>query len=1690
MYPLYLKSIPQLAGSAALVCAAILAGEAFSGPYDATSTAPGTQIINRATLTYQVHGIAQYPIIAEAVITVQGFPSPGVLRALQYAPGNPPARMLRFSRAEYASDPMGASGFIASPEPRDTSRVATGDGSFPVPGIIGVADRDRIYPGMPIMYVLDDAGLNYDSADIDTVDVRLTDTVTADVELIRFYETGPDTGVFTGWVNTSATAALSGDGVMQTRPMSRIEAVYTDPYSVERRLEDDVTVGPVDPFGLVFDSTTGAPINGISVTLIDVATGQPATVYGNDLSSSYPSTVITGSHVTDAAGETYSLSPGEYRFPFVDIGANRLEIADGSSYSFPTIVANPALQSLPGGPFILQEGSRLEPFDVVPGPPIQIDVPGDRRALIDVTRLGSANEAEVGEYIEYTVEITATETGIIDIRDTLPNGIDIEDKTLRIDGRSVETFLDADGRGFLIDDYPVTAGRKITITYVAQTSIAARPGTTITTRTDVSSDRLLGAFDAHGLDIIAPFYLDDMAIVGDVTVGACGAEHETMNLSGIRIFLETGAYAITDADGRFSFRDISYRDHVIQMDELTLPLGARAVLCDRNVRNAGSAISQFIDVAPGMLGRAEFRIVFDDPVLQEKSEEQRGLPTLSEITGHPTNEGVVKARVSDGFTPAELRRPDFDQAWLDLQPDTSPQGVLSPHDGALPERSSIQIKVLRRDAHRVSLRLNGELVPSIHREQTLSSTTTDLNVDRWNGVGIGEGRNVLDVEITSPSGEVSNFSHEVLYVTSFNDATIVAESSRLETDGRSTPMVKVKLTGEDGIPLRPGTKVTVSVNDPFMFEPEGGRRRSMDGSEKAPSRNTSVTVGQDGIATLVLSPVLYPDTAVLTFPRRAGEEPATVRARISAAERPWVLVGIAEGSYAQGQIARHMRRPGDLGEIDDNLRGRISFFAEGVIKGEWLLTLRYDSAAGADDQFFGIDPDKDYIVYGDRSTQGNAAESRFPLYLRLKREDAELLIGDFQARINTQLLDLDRRVTGMRVEYEGENFRVLAFGAEVDQRFIVDRIALDGTSGPFKLTSGGIVKNSESLRIVTVSRNDATEELNEEALTAGIDYVLDQNTGKVFLRRPVPAFTAEFDRNVLVVEYETDGDVEKGLLLGARAEADITESITVAASLLRAENLNGYEVDATVFEADISYRATENLTLSAEALQVEKTSATGRSTGRAGEVRLTYEVDGTRVEAYMKTLRGATALDAELVGDDVDLMAATFTHRLSGGVTADGEETQDGVYLEGEVSNESNHTLQEDRNRGNLLLTRKLDGLSYGAGFEYTTFQGPEKFGQAISGLVKLGWASADGKTEIEASLSKGLKVEGEGVLTEALLIEAQHEVNDTLAVFASFGVAAEAGVGDRSTAASLGFTLAPWEGGEITAGLVRAQSQGQSGSAAFIGARQQFTVAEGTVLTFGMDAQRDLGEGELPLGASVGNPFIKEAFTTGTIGLRKTTDMWSAGAELSYSVSDNRRGGSLRVSADGELSDDWSVGGEALWGFAEENGVKENDLRLRFGAAHRGEDRAPITVLQVETDFSEDGDRKVYGSVNHHRYFGDDSSLNLRAAAKWQKQTFSGFDFSDTTTFLGAEYRHDLGENLDMGAHGSVMNAMSSGQSTASYGVSVGVTPFDNGRINIGYNFAGFRDPDFSSNGYTDKGAYIEFKLKVDQNSFRELFR
>ena len=180
--------------------------------------------------------------------------------------------------------------------------------------------------------------------------------------------------------------------------------------------------------------------------------------------------------------------------------------------------------------------------------------------------------------------------------------------------------------------------------------------------------------------------------------------------------------------------------------------------------------------------------------------------------------------------------------------------------------------------------------------------------------------------------------------------------------------------------------------------------------------------------------------------------------------------------------------------------GRLAFFAKGRVKGEYLLTIAYDSARDkreAKRRFATeVDPNAYYTLYGDNSEQRFEAPSQRKLYLKLERNQFVALFGDYSTGLSTtDLSRYERRLNGVKTEYYGQNFTVSAFAAETDQSFVRDEIQGDGTSGLYRLTGTPIIGNSETIRIEVRDRFDTGTVLSSQTLSWFIDYNLDPFNG-------------------------------------------------------------------------------------------------------------------------------------------------------------------------------------------------------------------------------------------------------------------------------------------------------------------------------------------------------------------------------------------------------------------------------------------------------------------------------------------------------------------------------------------------------------------------------------------------------------------
>lgn len=356
---------------------------------------------------------------------------------------------------------------------------------------IPLISSEIFHSGEPIFIKLSDEDHNLDPTKREEIEVSLKviDEKTGlviDEEIIKFFETDTNSGVFAGFIQSGKNAGGKYDGILNVKEKSKIIASYSDkcgPNDSGTGITIIQAVSLVDPFGKVFDSSNGNLIDGVKVSLIDARTNLPATVFGDDGVSIFPSTVITGVAVIDSSGTNYVFSKGEFRFPLIPAGDYILKIETPSNYKWPSNVPDHKLINLPNGPFNVTIGSRGEFFNVpVSSIPIKIDIPLDPVNLntLFIVKEASKDIVSIGDFLKYriTVENSSNVTiNNVKVKDILPLGFKYKKGSCRVNGLSVsDPFISSDGRTLEFTLGNLLSNGKVEITYVVEVTVGAKLG--------------------------------------------------------------------------------------------------------------------------------------------------------------------------------------------------------------------------------------------------------------------------------------------------------------------------------------------------------------------------------------------------------------------------------------------------------------------------------------------------------------------------------------------------------------------------------------------------------------------------------------------------------------------------------------------------------------------------------------------------------------------------------------------------------------------------------------------------------------------------------------------------------------------------------------------------------------------------------------------------------------------------------------------------------------------------------------------------------------------------------------------------------------------------------------------------------------------------------------------------------------
>ncbi|WP_404338457.1 hypothetical protein AB2M62_06005 [Sphingomonas sp. MMS12-HWE2-04] len=1557
-----------------------------------------------------------------------------------------------------------------------------------------------IQRGQALIVELDAQAENRDplKADIAWINVSAGDLTVR----LPLTETAENTGTFAGGISKSGTHPEFAPCDLAKRATgSKIVVSFT---GSEDSFESDAIV-LVDPEGYVFNSFSGELIDGATVTLMDNATGLPAAmVYGDDGMSAYPNTVLSGGSATDASGQVYAFTKGNFRFPLAPIGNYRLQVTPPAGYSAPSRVAQDVVSKLigPPGAFRISDASYGGVFALADPEPVHIDIPIDpmpKRAILVnelvLEKTASVREASPGEFVQYRLDLknvsSEATVGRVAINDVLPAGLRYRPGTTR---GAAEPTLSADGKT-LTFELPRMKGQSSTaISYILSVVPGARQGEAVNRARAWTAAG--GSNEASASVRIQPLLMTDaMTLTGRVTEGGCGDPlRGRKGVAGIRIVLEDGSFTVTDANGLYHFEGVRAGTHVVQIDTASIPATHKPATCDRDTRSAGSDISRFVEGTGGSLQRADFQLVLTGA----KAVAADALPVTQ------SDDAVAAGNRADWLDRAT---PGID--WLFPEMDHNPR---SP---------AIRVVIRHQPGQRVALTINGKPVDALSFDGTDGDAARGVAISRWSGVPLAARDNRLQARVLDAAGNtVASLDRVVHYGNVPLRAELVAEKSRLVADGLTSPLIAIRVTDRDGKPVRAGTMVPFRVDQPYAAAQEVAAQqgRALAGLDR--TQATARVIGDEGLAFVALQPTSQAGSAHITI-KLADEDLSQVseiKAFLAAPARDWMIVGFARGTTGFDVLSSKgsALRGADRHPIATD--GQIALYAKGRIKGSWLLSMAYDSdrAYDPDRGLLGtIDPNRYYTVYGDASAQAYDAPTRGKLYLRLERKAFYALFGDFETGlVDTRLTRYSRTLNGVKAEASGNTVSFSAFAAHDDDRYGRDEIQGNGLSGPYRLSARDIVPNSDKIALETRDRLRPERILDSKSLTRHIDYDIDATAGTIRFREPILSRDADLNPVYIVADYETLGGSRK-LAAGGRGAVKLAKGkVELGASVLHDEA----QSNATVAGVDLRAKPIAGVEVRAEV-------ATGGRDGIRSAQAVIAEVEhhggGIDALAYVRRQDSGFGVGQQNGGEaGTSKVGGDARFQLGHGFSSTAS-----AWHQDDLTSDASRTVGETRieyRRGSSLLF---------AGAQFAGDRSSDG-AQRNSALLSLGGTHSllDNKLEItgQAQLAIG-GADDSADFPARQQLSASWKLRPGVRLIGGYEIAK--GQDYLARNARIGFEVAPWAGARLLSTINRqalGSAANENGTRAFAqyGLSQSLPVSKHWTIDATLDGSRTVS-GQVPetslsrpvIGSSILGQNVREGdFIAVTAGAGYRSDTWSWNGRGEYRTSqESRRLGFtsnlLRPLGDGKTLASSLRGYRTTDSKGRSVVSATGDLALalrpidsrwslleRFTLRHESADQGVSSnnVLDVPT-FAR-GNLATLRAINSlaigYRSGDEGAEHGFEASvyygAKYVRGRYADETLDGFIDVVGVEIRKDIRRNLDIGVQGSVQHSWTEGTAAFSFGPAVGVSPGKALWVSAGYNFSGYRDRDFEASRYTRHGPYVSFRMKFDQsllNDTRNIF-
>ncbi|MDR7096785.1 hypothetical protein [Hydrogenophaga laconesensis] len=942
-----------------------------------------------------------------------------------------------------------------------------------------------------------------------------------------------------------------------------------------------------------------------------------------------------------------------------------------------------------------------------------------------------------------------------------------------------------------------------------------------------------------------------------------------------------------------------------------------------------------------------------------------------------------------------------------------------------------------------------------------------------------------------------------------------AAQDQVSADGRSVVLLTLRLFDRDGQKVTAPTDVTVATNR--------GRVRLPDAAIDEPPRQTLRLNVRGGEAVVELIASHEPGDAVLQV--QSGNVVVRGNVGMVTERRPMIAVGVVEGTLNLSKLDASQISPAredDGFELElkrhtngfDNGKGslgaRTAFFLKGVVKGDTLLTLAYDSEKESRGRLFrDIQPDQYYPIYGDSSLRGFDAQSRQRLYVRVDQGRSFVLYGDFNTGTGgpaRELSRINRSVSGLQLHHEGETFEANAWVVRDNVAQVVDEQPARGVSGPYRLSSSEGISGSEKVEILTRDRNQPSIILRAEPMVRFVDYEFEPFAGSIVFRAPVPSVDANLNPMSVRVTYEVEQGGPKYWLGGVDGSWRITPALEIGASHVESQDpANPYRLSGV----NATLRLGEQSWALVELARSEREALGDRGKG-----------DGARVEVRHQGER----LDARLWAGQTDREFSNISSSYNGGRGEAGAvatwKIDERWSLRVDAMRSEDKTIDAVRETAYAGAQYRLTpAWTVGVGLRHVTDDGGVPNAASASGI---NIPQGTGFTPFQINAPLFAATPGQTRSYDAISINAQGQLTDRLSVlgeleqdvsnargqritigadyrltekFRAYGRAEVAkGLGGvnglavegRETALVAGLSSETIRDGEIfNEYRLRDAISGEDAVNA-IGLRQTFRVSEGVRYSASVEHQK----------AIAGDATSATALTGGIDLAYDPT--WRATGRLEWRRDRNHDAWLSTLGTTIKIDRDWSFLARntlSLQNARHAGAYDQWQDRFQIGVAYRQTDLNRINALglyelRAENDENPGVDyRRTSHAVSLHADYHPSRPwwLTGRVAGKRVSERFLGGLRDDYTAYLmGGRITWDLSERWDVGLQHHVMWSPNGGSRQDSFGIEAGYLVQANLWLSFGVNARGFRDDELTGAAYTRKGVYLRLRFKFDETLFR----